>query len=243
MIGWRGRLGFLVPPGAPTPEGEIPPLLPRGVSAHFSRLVVTAGDGAPGSLGGQEARNRSQIANIDRTADLVAMVKPDVIALAHTATSYTLGREGEAALVVRMSETYGVPFLTAFGAVLAALEHLSVKRVALGAPYAEEITLQGKALLEASGIEVVSHGRLDNVANIYDQPAERAYRLARQVDHPRAQAVFISGVGLATMSVLEAIETDLGKPAISSIAALLWASLHAIGVREPIAGHGQLLRS
>ncbi len=238
MFGWRARLGFLVPPGCPTVEGEIPPIMPRGVTAHFSRMVA---GGATGSLEGQEQRNRSQIENIDQTARLLSLVKPGVMALAHTATSYTLGRTGEEQLIQRLQDEYQIPFVTAFGSVVKALEHLNVKRVALGAPYAEEITLKGKAHLESFGIEVVHHGRLENVTNIYDETAERAYGLARKVDVPEADAVFLSGVGLATMSVLGALEQDLGKPVISSMAALTWASLRATKINEPIEGYGRLL--
>jgi maleate isomerase len=238
MIGWRGRLGLLVPPGCPTIEGEIVGVLPRGVSAHFSRMVV---EGPTGTLTGQDERNRSQLAHLDQTADLLAMVKPGVIAMAHTATSYTLGRAGESELVARMEARYGVPFLTAFGSVIAALRRLGVGRIALGAPYAEATTLQGRALLEEHGIEVVRHGRLEGVSNIYDETAERAYSLGRKVDAPEAEAVFISGVGLETMSVLEVLEQDLGKPVISSVAALTWASLRAVKVAEPIRGYGRLL--
>jgi hypothetical protein len=36
-------------------------------------------------------------------------------------------------------------------------------------PYSGETTLKGKALLEEHGVEVVSHGRLENVTNIYDE--------------------------------------------------------------------------
>lgn len=212
--------------------------MPRGVTAHFSRMVA---EGKTGSLEGQEDRNRSQIANIDQTARLLALVKPGVMALAHTATSYTLGRAGEEQLVQRMETEHQVPFLTAFGSVVMALEHLNVKRIALGAPYAEEITLKGKAHLETFGIEVVNHGRLENVTNIYDETAERAYGLARKVDHPKADAVFLSGIGLSTMSVLGVLEQDLGKPVISSIAALTWASLRATKVNDPIEGYGRLL--
>jgi maleate isomerase len=238
MFGWRARLGFRIPPGGPTVEGEVPPIMPRGVTAHFSRMVA---EGKTGSLEGQEDRNRSQIANIDQTARLLALVKPGVMALAHTATSYTLGRAGEEQLVQRMETEHQVPFLTAFGSVVMALEHLNVKRIALGAPYAEEITLKGKAHLETFGIEVVNHGRLENVTNIYDETAERAYGLARKVDHPKADAVFLSGIGLSTMSVLGVLEQDLGKPVISSIAALTWASLRATKVNDPIEGYGRLL--
>lgn len=238
MFGWRARLGFLVPPGCPTVEGEVPPMMPRGVTAHFSRMVA---EGKTGSLEGQEERNRSQIANLDHSVRLLAMVKPNVIALAHTATSYTLGRAGEEQLMQRLQTEYQVPFITAFGSVVDALSHLGVNRIALGAPYAEEMTLRGKAHLETYGIDVVSHGRLENVTNIYDETAERAYTLARKVDVPEAEAVFLSGVGLSTMSVLGLLEKDLGKPVISSMAALTWASLRAAKIQDPIDGYGRLL--
>ena len=47
MIGWRARLGFLVPPGNPTVEAEMIALAPEGVSLHFHRMVA---HGTPGSL-------------------------------------------------------------------------------------------------------------------------------------------------------------------------------------------------
>ena len=53
MIGWRGRLGFLLPPGNPTVEPEMIALAPEGVSVHFHRM---AAHGAPGSLEGQDER-------------------------------------------------------------------------------------------------------------------------------------------------------------------------------------------
>ena len=78
------RLGFLVPPGNPTVEPEMIEMAPAGVSVHFSRMVA---HGATGSLQGQDARNRTQIEHIGESAGLLAMVKPNVIMLAHTATT------------------------------------------------------------------------------------------------------------------------------------------------------------
>ena len=240
MKGWRARLGFLVPPGNPTVEPELIAMTPPGVSVHFSRLVAR---GPAGTHHGQEERNRSQIEHIDESASLLAMVKPNVIVLAHTATSYTLGRTAEAALLQRLQNQYALPFVTAFGSVAAALGELGVKRVALGTPYSEEITLKGKAHLEEHGFDVVSHGRLENVTNIYEQTAERAYRLGREVDTPEAQAVFLSGTGMPTIKILEALEQDLGKPALSANSAMMWHALRLAGVRHPISGYGRLLAS
>ena len=169
------------------------------------------------------------------------MVKPNVIVLAHTATSYTLGRGAEAELLQRLQAQYAIPFATAFGSVAAALGELGVKRVALGTPYSEEITLKGKAHLEEHGFEVVSHGRLENVTDIYEETAERAYRLGRAVDTPNAQAVFLSGTGMPTIKILEALEQDLGKPAISANSAMMWHALRLAGVRHRVSGYGRLL--
>jgi maleate cis-trans isomerase len=236
------RIGFLVPPGNPTVEVEMIALSesmrPPQVSVHFTRMVA---HGAAGSHHGQEERNRSQIAHLPENVALLAMVSPKVIVLAHTATSYTLGREGEAALAARMQRESGILFITAFGSVLAALAHLKVKRIAFGTPYDADSTAKGKAALEAHGIEVVSVGRLENVKNIYEETAERAYGLARKVDVPQAQAVFLSGVGMPTIATLERMERDLRKPVVSAAAAMMWNALRVAGVATPVAGFGRLL--
>jgi maleate isomerase len=238
MIGWRARLGFLVPPGNPTVETEMIALAPQGVSLHFHRMTAR---GVGGSLDGQSERNQMMIDNIDDSAALLAMVEPDVIVVAHTATSYHLGRSGEADLLARLERSTGRRIVTAFGSVVRALERLDVRRVALGTPYSAAITSQGKTHLEAHGLKVVKFDNLKGVEYIYDTTAEHAYRLARSVDAKEAEAVFLSGTGMPTVTVLEMLEQDLGKPVISSASAMMWHALRLAGVGQPIAGYGRLL--
>ena len=166
MIGWRARLGFLVPPGNPMVEPEMMALAPEGVTMHFNRMVAR---GLPGSPDGQSERNRMMIDNIDASIEMLALVKPDVIVLAHTATSYHLGRQREAELITRLEMATGTRVITAFGSVLRAFERLNVRKVALGAPYSREVTLQGKAHLEAHGLDVASSTM--KRPNIYDETA------------------------------------------------------------------------
>lgn len=240
MKGWRARIGFLVPPGNPTVEPEMYGLCPPGVSMHFTRMHA---EGPAGTHSGQDERNLSQVASLPAAVKLLAMVSPNVIALAHTATSYTLGQEREAKLVAEMEALTGARFITAFGSTLAALSELGCRRIAYGTPYSEATTLQGKRHLEAHGIEVVSHGMLPNVRNIYEENEERAYAVARAVDRPEAEAVFLSGTGMPTIGALQTLEDDLGKPVISASSAMLWNALRVAGVRHVWPGHGRLLAS
>jgi maleate isomerase len=238
MIGWRARLGFLVPPGNPTVEAEMIAMAPDGVSLHFHRMVA---HGTPGSLSGQSERNRSMVENIDSGIELLAMVKPSIIVVAHTATSYHLGRRGEADLLDRLERVTGRRVVTAFGSVVRALERLNIRKLALGTPYSTEVTFQGKEHLEEHGFEIAKFDNLKGFDNIYDTTAEHAYALARLVDTKDAEAVFLSGTGMPTVTVLEVLEKDLGKPVLSSASAMMWHALRLAGVGQPIAGYGRLL--
>ncbi len=232
------RLGFLVPPGNPTTEPEVIRMAPAACTVHFTRMVA---HGVTGSLEGQDERNRTQIAHLDENIALLAMVKPRVIVLAHTATSYTLGKDGERALIERVERGADFRFITAFGSVIKALASLGVKRIAFGTPYSESSTLQCKSSLEAYELTVTRFGRLEGVANIYDETSERALQLACRVDTPDAQAVFLSGVGMPTVDILDAAEQKLGKPVISSAAAMMWNALRTAGLDTRIGGFGSLL--
>ena len=85
------------------------------------------------------------VENIDNGIELLAMVKPDVIVIAHTATSYHLGRRAEAELLDRLERSTGRRVVTAFGSVVRALQRLNIRKLALGTPYSAEVTLQGKS--------------------------------------------------------------------------------------------------
>src|SRR3954464_6478999 len=172
-------------------------LAPAGVSLHFHRM--DSGGGVPGALDNQDQRTRAMIDSLDAGVKLLAAVMPDIITIAHTATSYYLGREREAELLMRLGAASGVLGVSAFGAVAAALEQLGIKRIAYGAPYSSETTAQGRAHLEAHGFTVVCAENLAGVANIYNETAERAYRLARSIDSDSAEAVFLTGTGMPTL--------------------------------------------
>jgi maleate cis-trans isomerase len=242
MFGWRARIGVLLPPGNPTVEPELYRMAPDGVSLHFARLEAPPSDGPPGGAAGMEERTRAYREGLAGPAAALGQVRPAVVVLAHTASSYALGFGSEQPLIDRIASLCGAPALLAAHAALAALQHFGVKRLALGTPYPESISRQGKAYWEAAGFQVVGYHRLTDVADIYAESEERAHLLGRRADAPDAEAVLLSGTGLPTVAVLETLERDLGKPVISSNQACLWRALRLAGVREAIPGFGRLLR-
>ena len=235
----RARLGVMVPAGNPTIEPELYRMAPSTVTIHFARLDTLAG--APGAADGMERRTLGYLDSLPTAARALAAVEPDVVVLAHTAVSYLTGFGNEPGLLERLTTLAHRPSVTAARAILAALQHLGVRRLALATPYPESISLAGRAYWEAAGLDVVAHRRLDGVANIYEETEARAYTLGREADTATAEAVLISGTGLPTAGIVERLESDLGKPVVTSQAATLWYALRTVGIKRPVQGFGRLL--
>jgi maleate isomerase len=234
------RLGFLVPPQNPTAEDELIALSlamkPPQVSVHFNRLI------APPDRTLEE-RNRVQIERLPESARLLAMVHPKVIVLAHTVMSYMMGRDAEAQMASRIQRESGVPFVSAFGSILAALQHVGARRIAFCAPYAAASVAMAKAHFEAHGIAVVSTGNLEGVKDIYATTSDDAYALARRTDRADADAIVLSGTGMPVLDAIGRLERDLKKPVIAATAAMMWHALRVAGVAAHIRGFGRILSS
>ena len=180
MFGWRARIGVLLPPGNPTVEPELWSMAPNGVSLHFGRLETPPSVGKAGLAEGMEERTRAYRDGLAGPTAALSQVQPAVVVLAHTASSYALGFGKDQALADQIAGLAGTPALLAAHAVRAALLHLNVKRLALGTPYPEAISRQGKTYWETAGFDIVGYHRLEDVKDIYAENEERAYLLARR---------------------------------------------------------------
>jgi maleate isomerase len=221
------RLGVLVPAGNPTIEPELYRMAPRGLTVHFARLQSLAGE--PGGVDGMERRTLGYLESLPAAVRSLAGLRPDAVVLAHTAVSYLGGLAGEPSLRARLAELAGGRAFTAAGAIHEALRHLGTRRLALATPYPEAIGNAGRAYWEAAGFEIVAHRRLET-PNIYDETEERAFALGRDTDAPTADTLLVSGTGLPTAGIVARLEQDLGKPVVTSQAAMLWHALRLLHV-------------
>jgi arylmalonate decarboxylase len=236
--GWRARVGLILPSLNVTMEPEMARLMPPGVSVHTAR-VMTQGKMTPDSY-------REMAADVERAAELLETADVDIVAYACTSGSIV---EDEVPILERIRQIAKAPAVATAPAVVEALRRLNVSAVAVATPYVEFVNEAERKYLEVRGFRVTAlKGLLLGVTAedrraIGKQPAEVAFRLARQVDSPEAQGLFISCTNFATLPIIALLEREAGKPVVTSVQATAWALLRALNLRDRIAGYGALLEN
>lgn len=236
--GWRAAIGLIVPSTNTVIEPEFWRMAPDGVSIHTGRALL---------LGKATEESYFKMAEaVNRAAEDLATTEVDMVAFGCTSGSFVCPLEQ---MMEDMQRRANAPAMATAGAVVAALRALNVKKVAVATPYVDFVNESEKVFLNKNGFEVTSLLGLqlgetqEERRGIGRVPPQAVYRMARAVDRPDADAVFLSCTNLATIEVLEMLENELGKPVISSNQATFWASLRMLGIREPVHGYGKLLSS
>jgi len=234
--GWKAKIGLIIPSTNTINEPEFWRLAPKGVTIHTARALLLG----PAT----EESYFKMAAAVDGAAEEIATAEVDVVAYGCTSGSIICPLPE---LIKNMSEKTGKPSIATAGAVVAALRALGITRVAVGTPYVEFVNESERRFLRDYGFHVTSlHGlelgqTQEERRGIGRVPPEVVFRLARAIDRPDAEAIFISCTNLATLDVIAEIERELGKPVVTSNQACFWACLRLLGIRMSIAGYGRLL--
>lgn len=234
--GWKARIGLIVPSTNTINEPEFWRLAPPGITIHTSRVLLLGQTT-------QESYQRMGDA-VDRAAEELATAEVDIVAYGCTSGSILCPLPE---LLERMRARTGTPAIATAGSVVAALRAFGIERLALGTPYLDFVTQAEKKFLEDYGFRVTSvHGlELGHTQaerrTINRVPPQALFQLARRIDRPEAQAIFISCTALASLDVIAELEREFGKPVIISNLASFWSCLRMLGLRTPIHGYGRLL--
>jgi arylmalonate decarboxylase len=233
---WRARIGLIIPSTNTINETEFWRMVPEGVTVHSARATST---GEFSEAYFQRLRDAGM-----RCAEDLATAEVDVIAYGCTSGSIVCPLEE---IVADIEGQTGIRTIATAGAVVTALRALGVRRVAVATPYVDFINEAEREFLQGRGFEVTSlHGlRLGETQAerraIGRVPPEHVYRMARLVDRPEAEAIFISCTNLASIGMITRIEQDLGKPVVTSNQACLWNALRLAGIPDRVDGYGRLL--
>lgn len=162
------------------------------------------------------------------TANLLA-AEPEVVVYLCASGSFVRGVVGEAAMREQML-TAGAPrAVTTSSALLEALEHFGINKIAVATPYVPSLTARLHMFLEEAGIKVLSGRELGLGERIWRVTGPTVHDLAVAADHPDAEALFISCTNLATYNLIAPLESALGKPVITANQVSMWAAMRAAG--------------
>jgi maleate isomerase len=230
------RIGLLAPSSSTTQEFEYTRILPDGITLHTARLVLRTVD--------PNATIRI-VEEIEQESRKLADADVDVIVLAATAPSSRKGIGYDRELIGRMEAASGKRATTASTGLMQALEVLGARKIAIAAPWSDEVNRIAAAFIEASGVQVLAQRALGIVANLDIGLLDpiSAFDLGCAVDHKDADAVMLACGNWRTLGIVDRLEATLGKPVVTTNQVTLWAALRLIGHTDPVPGWGRLLRT
>lgn len=230
------RLGLIVLQTDETLEYETRQLLAGRDTALFHARIPNGPEITPESLVAMEAE-------LPRTA---ALLPSPLGAIGYACTSGATVIGPEAVEDCVQTTHPGVPVTNPISAVIAALDALGARRIAMVTPYVAEVTAPMRALLAECGVEVISEVSFlepddSKVARI--DPASTRAAVVEAGKAPGVEAVFVGCTNLQTFDIIDEVEHILDLPMVSSNQALLWDMLRRAGQDCTGWGPGRLFRA
>jgi maleate isomerase len=219
------RIGLIIPSSNRMVEQEMVRHVPPGVTAHVARPRMTGAY----RVGIDEL--------LPRVADAAATLvdaRCDVVAFHCTANSTAEGLDGEDKLMGALRQAGAPRATTTAGAIRAALDALSARRIVLITPYTQETTDHEAEFLQAAGYEVlVARGLALKGSDEYcATPASFWRDRAIEAARPDADCYLLSCANISTFPVIEDIEQKLGRPVVSSNQTVIFDALRLLGMTD-----------
>ncbi|MER7485909.1 decarboxylase [Streptomyces sp. NPDC126497] len=172
----------------------------------------------------------------------------EAVVWACTSGGFVHGWEGAHEQVRSLALTAGMPASSTSFAFVHAVREVGARRVAVGAPYPDDVALLFAEFLRAGGVEVtgVRGSGTVTAAEVGGWGEEELFALARAADTPDADALLLPDTALHTIAHLPALEKELGKPVLTANQVTAWECLRltdrrvnapelgALFTREPI---------
>jgi maleate cis-trans isomerase len=188
------------------------------------------------------------IQNYWTCVDRLAKEKVDHIIFSGAPISAMLTRPRVRELLRETKEKTGISADAPLEALIAALNHLGLTKLAIGSRWADPVNDAIKRYLEAGGIDVLgitkrNQWASDSFAMTLEQGLEMALDVGREAARtwPDAEAISIPGGAAMALHVIPAIEEEYGKPAFTNMSAEVWNDLVRPGIIAPVQGWGRLL--
>jgi len=238
-LGWRARIGVVVPAFNTTMQPELEAMRPQGVTNHVARIMMPDGDLK--SDADQEAVVRSLGADLLPSLRRVALVQPRAIVMGISIPTFWNGIAGMRAMKAELEAEAGVPVVLGAEACLAALDAVNRgRRLGIITPYQSIGDRKVRAFFEEAGYRVpaIQSVLAPKGSSIARTPIELICTTLDTVAAAEVDVVLQVGTNLAFSDLIESESARLGKPVLAINAACYWTALRLAGVADKIPGYG-----
>ncbi len=163
--------------------------------------------------------------------------KVDVIVLGGVPISVRLGRPRLRELLAQTKAKTGVSTDAPLEALIAAMKHLGLKKVAIGSRWGDDVNAALIRYLREGDVEVAGMTKrnqeaADAAAMSFEEGLQTALEVGREAARlaPDAEAIFIPGAAAMSLHAIPAVEEEFGKPAFSNLSLEVWHNLIQPGV-------------
>lgn len=238
MYGWRAKIGHIAPSRGDTLVYEFYKMLPEGFmllnSTGTIRQLV-------------DADFDRQLQRIEEAAEDLVDNKCDAIIIGGSPLFTKLGYGSDVEMAKKLSAKYGVPISPGITGEVEALKSLAIEKVVVATPHEDALNQRMKVFLEAAGFKVLKiegYGVRKN-AELTDMPIHAAYKIAKRLyeQAPEADGIFVPCPRWPTITDVDLLEREIGKPVVTSSQAYIWFALQMAKVKETINGFGRLMAS
>jgi maleate isomerase len=242
-LGYRLKFGVVAPSTNTSVQPEYDDLRPRGVTNHFSRIVI------PDTRVTSDAEFLAMMSNIrgatEAAIDAVMTCSPAYVIMGMSAETFWDGAGGAEQLHRRMEQRAGVGVGLGSHAVLEALRRYGsgIRRIAVITPYMPVGDAMVRRFFEDNGYTIAALEGLKCASPVLiaHESAASLRQAIRRVDGPDVQAIVQVGTNLACAAVAAEAERWLGKPVIAINTATYWYALRQNGIFDRAEGFGSLM--
>jgi maleate isomerase len=238
MYGWRAKIGHVAPSRGDTLVYEFYRMLPEG-------FMILNSTGTIRQL--VDADFERQLQRIEEAAVDLVDNKCDSIIIGGSPLFTKLGHGSDIEMGKKLTVKFGVPVSPGITGEMEALKSLNIRKVVVATPHEDSLNQRMKVFLEASGFHVLKiegYGVRKN-ADLTDMDVHAAYKIAKRLyeQTPDADGVFVPCPRWPTITDVDLLEREIGKPVVTSCQAYIWHALRLANVRESVKGFGRLMAS
>lgn len=241
-LGYRKKIGIVVPSTNTIVGPECEDLRPRGVTNHVARLTLKERP-IQASDEGFLAHVQAMREGIGPAIDQVMTCAPDHVIMGVAIEAFTGGVAGADALQKTLSERAGVGVSIGSTSATAALRKFGAKRIAVLTPHQPKGDETVRAYLVEAGFEIVRLVGMKCASPfaIAQVQAPQLQRVLTEINGNDIDAILQVGTNLANAAVAAEAERWLEKPVLSMNVVTYWDALRRCGIEDRVFGHGRIL--